>query len=208
VKIISWNLLHANGATLGQVGSLIADQRPDLLLMQEATAQIDMLPIEMGGYYARVVLPGRQHGLAAWSALPWRNPARVLPLQRGIIVRRVCQILDFGGFVVANVHLSHGQLLNRIQLNQIARALPLRAAILGDCNMLGAPLLPGFADVGPRQSTHQSARLIPLRLDRCFVRHLACLSAQALLRGASDHRPIMVELVDQDQGAAAPAVLA
>ncbi|HQT66299.1 MAG TPA: endonuclease/exonuclease/phosphatase family protein, partial [Acetobacteraceae bacterium] len=151
MKIISWNLLHASGATLGQVGSLIADQRPDLLLMQEATAQIDILPIAMGGYYARVVLPGRHHGLAAWSALPWRNPARVLPLQRGVIVRRVCQILDLGDFVVANVHLSHGQLLNRIQLNQIARALPLRAAILGDCNMLGAPLLPGFADVGPRQ---------------------------------------------------------
>jgi endonuclease/exonuclease/phosphatase family metal-dependent hydrolase len=115
-----------------------------------------------------------------------------LKLQRGLIVRRVCQILDMQDFSVANVHLSHGQLLNRLQLRRIARALPPRAVIVGDCNMVGAPLLPGFQDAGGRQATHRSARIVPLRLDRCFIRGLACVSAETLARGASDHRPLLV----------------
>ncbi len=194
MKIISWNLLHSIGATLDHVASLIAEHRPDLMLMQESTAAIDPLPAIAGGHYVRTVLPGRHHGLAAWSAAPLHAPASTLTLQRGVVVRRVCQILDLGDFSVANVHLSHGQVLNRIQLRQIARRLPERAAILGDCNMVGAPLLPGFADAGPRLPTHKSANLVPLRLDRCFVRNLACRSAEILPRGASDHRPLLVIL--------------
>jgi endonuclease/exonuclease/phosphatase (EEP) superfamily protein YafD len=191
-KIISWNLLHTSGAGIENVIDLIAREQPDLLLMQEATAPIDALPQRLGGAYARIVLPGRAHGLAAWSPLPFSTPAFNMPLQRGFIVKRVCQIIDAGPFTVANVHLSHGQVLNRRQLRQIEKILPERAAILGDCNMVGPPLLPGFKDSGARQPTHRSARMIPLRLDRCFIRGLSCIEATTLNRGKSDHRPLMV----------------
>jgi endonuclease/exonuclease/phosphatase (EEP) superfamily protein YafD len=194
MKIISWNLLHSTGATLDHVAALIEGHRPDLLLMQEATTIIDTLPARLGGHYDRHVLPGRHHGLAAWSPAALQSPARTIVLQRGVVVRRISQILDLGAFAVANVHLSHGQLLNRIQLRQIAKMLPLRAAILGDCNMLGAPLLPGFTDAGLRLPTHNAANFLPLRLDRCFTRGLVCTKAEILPRGVSDHRPLMVTL--------------
>ncbi len=194
MKIISWNLLHRFGAPLDQVRRLIAEERPDLLLLQEATELIDILPSRSGGYYARNVLPGRLHGLAVWSRTPFFTPPTTLTLQSGVIVRRLCQIVDLGNFTVANVHLSHGQLLNRRQLRLIARMLPAQAAILGDCNMLGPSLLPGFRDVGPRRPTHAAASVLPLRLDRCFVRDLQCEQAEILSRGNSDHRPIAVRL--------------
>jgi endonuclease/exonuclease/phosphatase (EEP) superfamily protein YafD len=66
--------------------------------------------------------------------------------------------------------------------------------VLGDYNLLGPALLPGFADVGPREPTHVCADIVPLRLDRCYVRGLRCMSAVALDRHTSDHRPIMVRL--------------
>lgn len=193
-KIISWNLLHTTGARLENVAALALHHQPDLLLMQEATAEIDHLPQRLSGHYARVALPGRPHGLAAWSPQPLHSPATSLVLQRGLIVRRVCQIIDLGPFAVANVHLSHGQMLNRRQLRRIAAALPEHAAILGDCNMVGAPFLPGFRDVGARQATHRMKNMIPLRLDRCFTRGLYCISAEVLDQGASDHRPLKVVL--------------
>jgi endonuclease/exonuclease/phosphatase (EEP) superfamily protein YafD len=194
MKIISWNLLHAGGATVEHVHALIEHHRPDLMLMQEVTERIDHLPASIGGHYTRTALPGRHHGLAAWSRKPLHQPASIHALQRGVIVRRLCQILACGDIAIANVHLSHGQILNRRQLRAIAAVLPPRAAILGDCNLVGAPLLDGFADAGPRQATHRSAAILPLRLDRCFVRGLTCLHAETLGRGASDHRPILVEL--------------
>ena len=194
VKIISWNLLHTGGASVEQVGLLIACHHPDVVLMQEATAKIDGLAERIGGHYARVALPGRQYGLAAWTVQPLPRPAISLPLQRGIIVRRLAQILRLPAFTLVNVHLSHGQLLNRFQLWQIANALPGRAAILGDCNLVGAPYLRGFEDVGPRRATHRSANIVPLRLDRCFTRGLRCSASEVLKNSASDHRPIMVEL--------------
>jgi endonuclease/exonuclease/phosphatase family metal-dependent hydrolase len=194
MKIISWNLLHRSGATLEEIEHLIAREQPDLMLMQETTARIDMLPSRIGGHYARAPLPGRLHGLAAWSPSPLRQPASTLALQPGLFVRRLCQIIDLGDFSVANVHLSHGQLLNRRQLWRISEVLPKRAAIMGDCNMVGAPLLPDFQDVGPRQATHDAGSVAPLRLDRCFIRGLACHGARTLPRGASDHHPIIVRL--------------
>jgi endonuclease/exonuclease/phosphatase (EEP) superfamily protein YafD len=36
--------------------------------------------------------------------------------------------------------------------------------------------------------------MVPLRIDRCLVRGLDCLSAHALPRASSDHRPIVVRL--------------
>ena len=127
MKIVSWNLWRLVGATLGDVVTLVECEQPDLLLMQEATAQIDRLPQLLGGYYARHPLPGRIHGLAAWSPT-WLPKPRVLPLPNGALFDRICQILEFDDFAIANVHLSHGQILNRRQLRRIAQSLPRRAA--------------------------------------------------------------------------------
>jgi endonuclease/exonuclease/phosphatase (EEP) superfamily protein YafD len=192
-KIISWNLLRLTGARVGDVVRLAKHEHPDLLLMQEATRDIDALADYLGGCYARVPLPGRIHGLAMWSPTQLPKPL-VLKLPSGAVVDRVCQIIDLGAFSVANVHLSHGQLLNRRQLRHIAQHLPARAAVLGDYNLVGPALLPGFADLGPREPTHLCADMVPLRLDRCYARGLSCQSAAALHRHTSDHRPIMVKL--------------
>ena len=120
--------------------------------------------------------------------------ARPIALQPGMFVRRVCQLIAMDGMAVANVHLSHGQLMNRRQLRRIADHLPECAAIIGDCNMVGPPLLPGFRDVGPRQATHAMATVLPLRLDRCFVRGLTCAETAVLARIGSDHHPIVMRL--------------
>lgn len=194
MKIISWNLLRLVGATIDDVVALVRRERPDLLLMQEATQHIDALPGRVGGYYSRTPLPGRIHGLAMWSAKPFHSPPRIIPLPAGALYHRVGQLVDLGGFAVANVHLSHGQLLNRRQLRHVAEALPHRAAVLGDYNLLGPALLPGFRDVGPREPTHRAADVMPVRLDRCLIRGVACLEAEALSRETSDHRPISVRL--------------
>lgn len=200
MKIISWNLLRLTGAQLADVLALIEQERPDLLLMQEATEAIDGLPGRIGGQYARAPLPGRVHGLAMWSPRRLHADPSILSLPPGRVVQRVCQILDLGEFAVANVHLSHGQMLNRRQLRTIASVLPARAAVLGDYNLLGPALLPEFHDVGPRRHTHVMGDIVPLRIDRCLVRGLVCSGARALPRHTSDHRPILVHLgVAQEQ---------
>ncbi len=196
MKIISWNLLHSVGATLEEVLHLVERDRPDLLLMQEATAAIDLLPSRIGGHYARNPLPGRLHGLAAWSPLPFHEAPHQITLQPGVFVKRISQIVSLRSFAVANVHLSHGQLMNRRQLRLIAKYLPPRAMIIGDCNMVGPSLLRGFKDVGERLGTHDFGDMIPLRLDRCFIRGLACGRAEILGRAGSDHRPIAIWIKD------------
>ncbi len=198
IKIVSWNLLRLTGASLDDVAGLVRREQPDLLLMQEATQRIDDLPARLGGTYARVLLPGRIHGLAMWSPLKLPPPV-VIELPAGAIFERVCQVIDLGAFSVANVHLSHGQLLNRRQLRCIADSLPPRAAVLGDYNLVGPAMLRGFRDVGPREPTHNSLDMLPLRLDRCLVRGLICADAAALVREASDHRPITVRLGTAEQ---------
>ena len=198
MKLISWNLLRLTGASLSEVVDLIHREKPDILLMQEATHDIDPLPKRVGGDYARVPLPGRVHGLAVW--MPGTLPAHpvVMPLPSGTLVHRVAQIIDLGPFTIANVHLSHGQLLNRRQLRRIAARLPHHAAVVGDYNLVGPVLLPGFRDVGPRRATHRMSDVLPLRLDRCVVRGLDCEDAAVLPRGASDHRPITIRLTVAD----------
>ncbi len=193
IKIVSWNLLRLTGATLDDVVRLARQERPQLLLMQEATKRMDDLAKRLGGSYFRVLQPGRIHGLAFWSPLVLPEP-RVLELPAGAMFQRVSQVIDMGPFSVANVHLSHGQLLNRRQLRSIAEVLPQRAAVLGDFNLVGPALLRGFRDVGPREPTHHAADMLPLRIDRCLVRGLICGSVQALHRASSDHRPIVVRL--------------
>jgi endonuclease/exonuclease/phosphatase (EEP) superfamily protein YafD len=193
-KIISWNLLRITGASLDDIVSLIGREKPDLLLMQEATHHVEALPSRIGGSFARAPLPGRIHGLAMWSPAPWAHPPVVVPLPSGTMVERVCQVLDLGDFAVANAHLSHGQVLNRRQLRHIAKALPTHAAVLGDYNLVGPCLLPGFREVGPRRFTHRMADILPLRLDRCLVRGLVCRGSEVLPRERSDHHPIVVHL--------------
>ena len=205
MKIISWNLLRLTGATLEDVARLIRRHHPDILLMQEATETIDTLAELVGGWYWRTPLPGRIHGLAVWSPLPLRYPPTVVPLPAGSLFERVCQVVELDGIGIANVHLSHGQVLNRWQLRRIARVLPPRAAVLGDFNLVGPALLPGFEDVGPRHPTHVMGDIVPLRIDRCLARDLACLHAAVLPRRRSDHRPIVVTL---EVAAAAPLMRA
>ena len=193
IKIVSWNLLRLIGASLDDVVRLARHERPDLLLMQETTRKMDELPRILGGSYERVLQPGRIHGLAYWSPAPL-PPAAVIDLQKGAMFRRVSQVINLGPFSVANVHLSHGQVLNRRQLRRVARHLPHCAAVLGDYNLVGPCLLPGFRDVGPREPTHRAVDVVPLRLDRCLVRGLLCGPVQALHQSTSDHRPIAVRL--------------
>jgi len=52
------------------------------------------------------------------GGIPFRKDGPFDPLVSGfaLSVERGCQIIDVGAFAVANVHLSHGQLLNRRQL--------------------------------------------------------------------------------------------
>jgi endonuclease/exonuclease/phosphatase family metal-dependent hydrolase len=118
----------------------------------------------------------------------------VVALPQGAMFRRIGRVVDMGAFSLANVHLSHGQVLNRRQLWRIAGTLPERAAVLGDFNLVGPCMLPGFRDVGPRAATHRAAEMVPLRIDRCLVRGLDCLGTAVLGRASSDHHPIVVRL--------------
>jgi endonuclease/exonuclease/phosphatase (EEP) superfamily protein YafD len=68
------------------------------------------------------------------------------------------------------------------------------AVVGGDFNMVGPMHIDGFLEVGPRVPTHYARGLVPVRIDRCFVRGLVCRAAQAGERGRSDHRPILVDL--------------
>lgn len=209
MKIISWNLLRRTGAAVEDVATLIIRHRPDLLLMQEATKEMESLPHLVGGHIHRRRLPGRIHGLAAWTPGELLRPKTLLlpvsPLPGGL-PPRVAQIVRLGGITFANVHLSHGQILNRLQLAHVVDAIDGPAAVIGDYNAVGPILLPGFRDVGPRRPTHHAHSVVPFRLDRCLVRGLSCTGTYALERGPSDHRPIMLELKVMETIAAAPRI--
>ena len=198
MKVVSWNLLRLKGAAVEDVADLATREKPDVLLMQEATVHIEQLPTLLGGYFHRLSWLGRIHGLAVWSPHRFARPrALSLPASRlpGRLPRRRAQLVQVGDIHFANVHLSHGQLLNRRQLARIAAALRGKpSAIIGDYNVVGPVVLPGFADVGPREPTHYASNVVPFRLDRCLVHGLSCRRADALAFGPSDHRPIRLEL--------------
>jgi endonuclease/exonuclease/phosphatase family metal-dependent hydrolase len=199
LKVISWNLLRLTGAAAEDVAALAGREKPDVLLMQEATKDIELLPSLIGGHFHRLSWLGRIHGLAVWSPHRFAGAPRALSLPAsrlpGRLPRRRAQIVQMGDLTFANVHLSHGQLLNRRQLARIAAALRGKpSAIIGDYNIVGPVLLAGFTDVGPREPTHFASNVVPFRLDRCLVHGLACRSADALDFGPSDHRPIRLEL--------------
>ncbi len=207
MRVVSWNLLHTRGAGLDDVLRLIEAHSPDILLMQEATSVVDGLE-RIGGSYIRHLMPNRSNGLAAWSAQGFRHIATLTlppglkwdlrPPQTKWGRPRIALILEFAGVQIANVHLDHGQRSNRRQLRRIVAAHPGVDLIVGDFNAVGAVRLPGFADVGPRSMTHMASGIVPVRLDRCLARSLVPVTAQALLRGRSDHRPILVEMRPRD----------
>lgn len=197
MRVISWNLLRRVGASLRDVVGLVEENRPDLLLMQEATEDITGLPGAVGGTCFRLPLPNRIYGLAAWSphplekAPPLRLPVSTVP---GRVPPRMAQLIRLEGITFANVHLSHGQFLNRWQLLHVVKALEGPAAVIGDYNAVGPIRLPGFRDVGPMQPTCVASNIISLRLDRCMVRDLTCTTRRVLGRGPSDHHPILLDL--------------
>ncbi len=197
LHVVSWNLLRRVGASVDDVAKLIQREQPDLLLLQEATEHMSELPARIGGHFFRHPMQKRAYGLAVWSPHPLQPP-QILPLPvsalPGRVPPRIAQIVQIRGIKVANVHLSHGQFLNRWQLIHVAAALEGPAAIMGDFNSVGPIILPGFEDVGPRRKTHKATNIIALRLDRCMTRSLVCSSAKVLAKGPSDHHPIVLDL--------------
>lgn len=197
MRVISWNLLRQTGATVKDVAALIEQYRPDLFLMQEVIEELAALPAIVSGHFFHEHFHGRIYGLAAWSQHPLPRPyALPLPVSTmpGRVPPRVAQIVCFGGVTFANVHLSHGQFLNRWQLTRIARSLDGPVAVVGDYNAVGPIKLSGFKDVGPREPTHVASNIIPFRLDRCMARGLHCIDARVLDCGPSDHHPIILDL--------------
>jgi len=189
LKVISWNLWHRKGALLADVSALITAEQPDLLFMQEAKQPLQDLPQTVGGHVLWQPMQRRVYGLAVWSRhelhgfhsvplpispFPWRVPPRL------------AQLAQLGDVIFANVHLSHGQMLNRRQLLAVAEATTGPTVIVGDCNAVGVLLIPGFDEVGPMAPTHR----LRTRLDRCLLRGLTCRQARVLARGPSDHHPI------------------
>jgi endonuclease/exonuclease/phosphatase family metal-dependent hydrolase len=208
LRVMSWNLLRRVGANVHDIAKLVRGYHPDLVLLQEATEDVTALPSLVGGHFFRHPMHERIYGLAAWSPHPFppstalRLPYSVLP---GRVPPRVAQIVKFHGISFANVHLSHGQFLNRWQLLHIAGALEGPAAIIGDFNAVGPIRLDGFTDIGPRRRTHKSGNIIPLRLDRCMARALRSAGTKVLDKGASDHHPIVLDLAVAPQVAQHPA---
>ena len=197
MKILSWNLLYRKGAAAADVAQLIEEHRPDLVLLQESTTGIRRLPTHAGGRFYELPWKGKTYALAAWSAEAELEISSLeLPFSRvpGKFPPRVAQIIRFEGMSIANVHLSHGQLLNRRQLRKIAKSIEGPLAIVGDFNAVGLVLLRGFKDVGPKRITHMAKRVVPFRLDRCLVRDLTCSNVKALKRGPSDHCPMVFDL--------------
>lgn len=191
LKIISWNLWHRAGALVGDIAALIEAEKPDLLLMQEAKQPLEGLHNLVGGYVHWQPMQKRVYGLAAWSPHELGNthsvplPISPFPFR---VPPRLAQLLVLDGITFANVHLSHGQILNRRQILTIAQATEGPTVIIGDCNAVGRIRIPDFAEVGPLDPTHR----LQTRLDRCLVRNLACTQSRVLARGPSDHHPIEV----------------
>lgn len=208
-RLLSWNLLHRSGAETDDVARLVEQHEPDLVLMQEAGPRLDTLPARLGGNYERSQMEHRPHGPAVWSRHTLEDLA-ILALPRATridlpvpifrtIAARVALVVRVKNIGVANVHLDHGQIANRRQLRHLLAARSGIDVIAGDFNAFGPTRLPGFEDVGPRRATHFAKGIVPLRIDRCLARNMVATRAEALARGKSDHRPILVDLSTRDE---------
>jgi endonuclease/exonuclease/phosphatase family metal-dependent hydrolase len=197
LRVVSWNLLRRVGAGVEDVARLVHSAHPDLLLLQEATEEIMDLPSLVGGFFHRHPMQQRIYGLACWSPHPFpastsiRLPASILP---GRVPPRLAQIINFHDITIANVHLSHGQFLNRFQLRHIMEQMEGPAAIIGDFNAVGPVGFQGFADIGPRKRTHRAGKIVALRLDRCIARGIVCSTSEVLDKGPSDHHPMVLDM--------------
>ena len=197
LRVVSWNLLRRIGAGVEDVARLVKTHHPDLLLLQECTEDIIALPSLVGGHFFRHPMQSRIYGLAAWSPHPFpasteiRLPGSILP---GRVPPRLAQIVTLRGITFANVHLSHGQFLNRFQLRHIIEQMEGPAAIIGDFNAVGPVGLQGFSDIGPRRRTHRAGKIVALRLDRCIARGLVCSASEVLDKGPSDHHPMVLDI--------------
>ena len=125
MKITTWNV-NSVRMRESHVADFLSREQPDLLLLQECTEEIMCLPTLVGGHFFRHPMQSRIYGLAAWSPHPFpqstaiRLPYSILP---GRVPPRLAQLVKFRGIHFANVHLSHGQFLNRWQLLHIAEVL-------------------------------------------------------------------------------------
>ncbi len=197
LRVVSWNLLRRVGAGVEDVARLVKSHHPDLLLLQECTEDIVSLPSLVGGHFFRHPMQARIYGLAAWSPHSFpqtsalRLPASILP---GRVPPRLAQLIRFQDITFANVHLSHGQFLNRFQLRHVIEQMEGPAAIIGDFNAVGPVGLHGFSDIGPRTRTHRAANIVALRLDRCIARGLVCNASEVLDKGPSDHHPMVLDM--------------
>ena len=194
-RILSWNVLRGSGAESVDVAEIVEEHGPDLVLLQEATDATIGLTDRVGGVCAFHLLPGRSHGLLAWSParLP---PVDVIPLPfKRPDDRRSAIVLRYPAGSVAAVHLSHDQFLSRRQAAHLAGTMDPSAMMAGDFNAVGPMRLPGFFDRGPRTWTHLAKGILPFRLDRVLSRNVEVRSPRALGRGRSDHRPILFDVV-------------
>lgn len=197
MKIVSWNLLYRRGAAVADVAKIIEREKPDLFLLQETIGSIDRLPAIVGGNFYTLPWKGKTYSLGAWLEKGAAETGSLeLPFSKipGKFPPRSAQVLSFEGFHIINVHLSHGQLLNRKQIRHIGKSIDGPMAIIGDFNAVGPIISKGFKDVGPRRITHLAKKMVPFRLDRVLVRDLKWSNAIALKRGPSDHRPIVIEI--------------
>lgn len=203
-RLLSWNLLYGSGADADDVARLVEQYEPDLVLMQEAGPRLDALRYCLGGHYERRQMGHRQHGPAVWSRHEFKD-LETLALPRATridfpvpvfrsLADRVALVVRVKNLCFANVHLDHGQLTNRRQIRHLVAARVGIDVVAGDFNALGSTRLPGFEDVGPRSATHFVKGVVPVRIDRCLVRNMAATRSEALARGKSDHRPILVDL--------------
>ena len=204
MRLLSWNLLHGSGADADDVAWLVEAHNPDVVLLQEAGPRLDALQVRLGGHYARRQMRNRKHGPAAWSRHKLED-LETIALPRGTrldfpvpifrtITDRVALLTRVNNICFANVHLDHGQIANRRQIRHLVAARDGIDVIAGDFNALGSTRVPGFKDVGPKTATHIAKGIVPVRIDRCLTRNMVAIRAEALVRGKSDHKPILVDL--------------
>lgn len=110
--------------------------------------------------------------------------------------------------LIASVHLSLHQLVNRWQLHSVRLALEdlkkeleevKTTIICGDTNIVGPCFLKDMKDAGPRAATHRTCNIFPARLDRFFISPKSAKTTSSLLpMGKSDHHPILVSFCNPE----------